>query len=82
MENCYLVFYGFETGQRKAQNMKQKPTRGGKREGAGRPASPEGLQKRRNLTLSDYSMNKARLISSNNNASEGVRIALEAYKVK
>ena len=58
----------------------KKENRGGPREGAGRPRLEKGLQKRRNLTLSDESMEIARGISQKG-ASDGIRIALLNYQV-
>ena len=59
--------------------MKQS-TRGGAREGAGRKTFEQGAQKKRTLTLSDKWIDKAKQIG-NGNASEGIRIALGAFKL-
>ena len=53
-------------------------TRGGVREGAGRPRMENGAQKRRNITLSDRLTKKAKKIGKGN-ISDGIRRALEAY---
>jgi hypothetical protein len=56
----------------------KKETRGGPREGAGRPRKEPGAQKRRNITLSDRLSVKAKMIGCGN-ISEGIRKALEAF---
>lgn len=52
--------------------------RGGARDGAGRPRMEKGTQSRRNITLSDRLVKKAKRIGKGN-ISEGIRQALEAY---
>lgn len=52
--------------------------RGGARDGAGRPKMEKGPQSRRNITLSDRLVKKAKRIGKGN-ISEGIRQALEAY---
>jgi hypothetical protein len=56
----------------------KKENRGGLREGAGRPRIEKGTQSRRNITLSDRLVKKAKRIG-NGNISEGIRKALDAY---
>ncbi len=56
-----------------------KETRGGPREGAGRPRFEKEEQKRRNISLSDRLAAKAQKIGGGN-ISEGIRNALEAFK--
>ncbi len=60
-------------------NSHQKSTRGGPREGAGRPRQEEGIQKRRNISLSDRLTEKAKNIGEGN-VSDGIRKAIEAYR--
>ncbi|MCP5428558.1 MAG: hypothetical protein H6966_09870 [Chromatiaceae bacterium] len=53
-------------------------TKGGPREGAGRPRLERELQRRRNINLSDRLAEKARKIG-NGNISEGIRKVLDEY---
>ena len=57
----------------------KKQTKGGPREGAGRPRMEKELQKRRNINISDRLAEKARQIGGGN-ISEGIRKALENWK--
>jgi len=57
----------------------KKESRGGPREGAGRPRFEAEEQKRRNISLSDRLAAMAREIG-NGNISEGIRKALEAFE--
>ena len=56
----------------------KKENRGGSRDGAGRPRIEKGPQSRRNITLSDRLVKKAKSIGKGN-ISEGIRRALEAF---
>jgi hypothetical protein len=59
----------------------RKDGRGGKREGAGRPLEGKEVQKRRNISLSDDMAEKAKRIGKGT-VSEGIRKALEAYRLE
>lgn len=56
----------------------KKETRGGPREGAGRPRLEAEPQRRHNIMLSDAVADKARKLG-NGNLSAGIRKALEEY---
>ena len=59
---------------------KKKPTHGGERPGAGRPTIP-GLVRQTTATLDEDTRERARKIG-NGNISEGIRIAVQAYRLK